>query len=333
VQGIGSVGVTPKLKDTIFEQLEQHFSVKLPTTKGLDTLACMDAAHAGNVKLGFCLGGNLYGSNPDLKYAEESLSKSGTLVYLSTTLNTGHAWGLADQAIILPVLARDEEPQPSTQESMFNFVRLSDGGKPRHEGPRAEVSVISDLAKRVLGDSGPIDWLAMESTGRIREAIAKVVPGYAGIESIETTKQEFQIEGRTYHTPKFSTSTGKAKLHRHTLPELKGDGEQLRLMTVRSEGQFNTVVYEEHDFYRGQDRRDVVLIHPDDVKRLGLAEDQRVTVKSTTGEMKNILVRPYDDIRAGNVLMYYPEANVLVSRDVDPQSRTPAFKGELITIS
>lgn len=104
-------------------------------------------------------------------------------------------------------------------------------------------------------------------------------------------------------------------------------------MTVRSEGQFNTVVYEEHDLYRGQDRRDVVLIHSDDVQRLGLKEDQRVTIKSSTGEMKNILVRPYDDIRAGNVLMYYPEANVLVSRDVDPQSRTPAFKGELVTIS
>ena len=332
VQGIGSVGVTPKLKDAIFEQLEKHFSVDLPTTKGMDTLACMDAAHAGKVQLGFCLGGNLYGSNPDLKYADEALSKSKMLVYLNTTLNTGHAWGLADQTIILQVLARDEEPQPTTQESMFNFVRLSEGGKRRHEGPRAEVSVISDLANRVLGESGPIDWASMESTGRIREAIAKVVPGYAEIENIETTKREFQIEGRTYHQPKFPTQSGKAKIHRHSLPELKGGGDQLRLMTVRSEGQFNTVVYEEHDLYRGQDRRDVVLVHPDDVKRLGLAHNQRVTVKSTTGEMKNILVRSYTDIRAGNVLMYYPEANVLVSRDVDPQSRTPAFKGELVTI-
>jgi len=31
-------------------------------------------------------------------------------------------------------------------------------------------------------------------------------------------------------------------------------------------------------------------------------------------------------------LMYYPEANVLVSRHVDPQSRTPAFKGELVRV-
>jgi hypothetical protein len=30
--------------------------------------------------------------------------------------------------------------------------------------------------------------------------------------------------------------------------------------------------------------------------------------------------------------MYYPEANVLVPRDVDPQSKTPAFKSVLIEV-
>jgi len=48
--------------------------------------------------------------------------------------------------------------------------------------------------------------------------------------------------------------------------------------------------------------------------------------------MRNILVRPYADIRAGNALMYYPEANVLVPRYADPLSRTPAFKSVEITI-
>ena len=33
-------------------------------------------------------------------------------------------------------------------------------------------------------------------------------------------------------------------------------------MTVRSEGQFNTVVYEDYDLYRGVDRRDVILRIP-----------------------------------------------------------------------
>ena len=103
-------------------------------------------------------------------------------------------------------------------------------------------------------------------------------------------------------------------------------------MTVRSEGQFNTVVYENEDIYRGQDRRDVILLHPDDIARLGFSEDQRVTVRSETGSMPNILVRSFPEIRAGNALMYYPEANVLVPRYADPQSKTPAFKSILVSV-
>ena len=367
VQGIGSIGVTPKLKDTILQKLESEYGLKLPTTAGLDTLACMDAAYERRAKLGFCLGGNLYGSNPDAAYADEALSRLEMLVMLNTTLNTGHAHGLADETIILPVLARDEEPQPTTQESMFNYVRLSDGGPSRHKGVKSEVEIIATIAERVLGNScatgsasacpattsehgvgsnvisnehgqargtqtGLLDWRSMQNTGKIREAIAKVVPGFEQLAEMEKTKQEFQIPGRTLHMPVFPTKSGRAILHRHELPELKGDESKLRLMTVRSEGQFNTVVYETEDLYRGQERRDIILMHPDDVQRLGLQENQRVTIRSEAGEMPNILVRPYADIRAGNALMYYPEANVLVPRVIDPLSRTPAFKGVEITV-
>ena len=38
------------------------------------------------------------------------------------------------------------------------------------------------------------------------------------------------------------------------------------------------------------------------------------------------------DIRAGNALMYFPEANVLVPTTTDPHSKTPAFKCVLITV-
>ena len=49
--------------------------------------------------------------------------------------------------------------------------------------------------------------------------------------------------------------------------------------------------------------------------------------------MENILARPYEEIRAGNALMYYPESNVLVSRHTDPQSKTPAFKGVVVRVA
>ena len=335
VQGIGSVGVTPKLKDAIFNRLQSHFGIRLPTGAGLDTMGCMEQAAEGRMRVGFCLGGNLFGSNPDAKFAAHALGRVDAVAYMNTTLNTGHAWGLgAEETIILPVLARDEEPEPTTQESMFSYVRLSDGGPRRHEGPRSEVEIIAELAQGVLGTdaTGPIDWRQMRSTRRIRETIAAVVPGFESIAHIEDTKKEFQIEGRTFHSPKFPTPSGKARIFTHDLPDLPGGDIQapgsrtLRIMTLRSEGQFNTVVYEDYDLYRNIDRRDVIAMHPDDVARLGLTADGRCRVFNDVGSMENIVVRSFEGIRPGNAFMYYPEANVLVPRTLDPSSKTPAFK-------
>ncbi|MCA9133958.1 MAG: histidine kinase, partial [Planctomycetales bacterium] len=313
--------------------LQNHFGVVLPTSPGHDTMACMEAAHRGELQAGICLGGNLFGSNPDANYAREALEKLPLRVTLSTTLNTGHVHGLGEQTLILPVMARDEEPQPTTQESMFNFVRLSDGGAPRLPGPRSEIQVIAELGRRLVGDKPALRWADMEQHSTIRQWIAKVVPGYAAIDKIDQTKKEFLIAGRTFHQPKFGTSDGKAVFFRYPLPELAGsDAGQLRLMTVRSEGQFNTVVYEEEDLYRGQERRDVVLMNPTDLDRLGLQPEQRVTVRSEVGQLSGYLARPFAAIKAGNALMYYPEANVLVPRTLDPQSKTPAFKAVVVTV-
>jgi anaerobic selenocysteine-containing dehydrogenase len=101
---------------------------------------------------------------------------------------------------------------------------------------------------------------------------------------------------------------------------------------VRSEGQFNTVVYEDEDLYRGQDRRDVIMMSSQDINRMGLVVDQKVTVRSDTGALVDVLVREVD-IRPGNVAMYYPEANLLVPKVVDARSRTPAFKNTIVTIA
>jgi molybdopterin-dependent oxidoreductase alpha subunit len=346
VQGIGSVGVAPKLRDAVFERLENHFGVKLPTTPGRDTMACIDGAANGELKVGLCLGGNLFGSNPDATFAADALGKLDLLVYLSTTLNTGHAHGLASETIILPVLARDEEPESTTQESMFNFIRLSDGGPRRLPGPRSEIDVVASIAMAVSDPSAPgsagspasalsaIDWHSMRSTAQIRQAIAKVVPGLENLAEIDRTKEEFQMSGRTFHEPSFQTPDGRARLHTHDLPNLLGTGDhELRLMTIRSEGQFNTVVYEDEDTYRGIDRRDVILMHPIDLAHFGLSDGARVTVRGPAGSMHGVRATAFDAIKPGNAAMYFPEANVLVSRTVDPLSKTPAFKGVVVQIA
>ena len=205
VQGMGSMGVAPKLKPLVAERLAKTFDVKLPGGDGLDTLGSIQRAHEGRIRFASCLGGNLFGSNHDAAFASLAMSKIDLVVYFSTTLNTGHACGRGRETIILPVLARDEDPQATTQESMFNYVRLSDGGSPRHVGPRSETSVIVDLAERVIGDT----LSPLRSHREIRQAIAKVIPGYEKIAEIDDTRQEFQIGGRTFHEPSFATDTGQ----------------------------------------------------------------------------------------------------------------------------
>jgi len=331
VQGMGSMAVTPTLKKAVFDRMTDE-GVSVPTTKGYDTLACIQAAQNSDMDFAFCLGGNLYGSNPDSSATAAAFSKIDTVVYASTTLNTGHAWGTGKETIILPVLARDEEKQSTTQESMFSFVRLSDGGINRHQSLKSEVEVISAIASRVLGNDKLFNWGELEDHNSIRKIISRIIPGYEHIKNIGTTKDEFHIPGRILHTPTFPTESGKAKFIYHSIPNLKPLKEdELQLLSVRSEGQFNTVVYEDEDLYRGQDRRNVVLMNKNDMDRLGFIKDDRVIVKSKTGVLDNILARPFD-IKKGAVLMYYPEVNSLVSQEVDPQSRTPSFKSTLVTV-
>ncbi|MFK7776916.1 MAG: FdhF/YdeP family oxidoreductase [Gimesia sp.] len=331
VQGLGSVGVTPGMKKAMLERFESQLKIKIPTTPGYDTMACMEASHRGEIDFAFCLGGNLFGSNPDTTYALKAMSRVKTTLYLSTTLNTGHVWGTGEETLILPVLPRDEEPQSTTQESMFSFVRMSDGGKPRYEGPRSEVSILAAIGQKLFAGDDRIDWKKLESHAAIRELIAELIPGYEGLKETIKTNEEFYVTGRAFEEYNFPTESGKAKFHSIPLPELSIAENQLSLMTVRSEGQFNSVVYDDEDLYRGQERRDVILMNKADIDRLGFKPDQRVHIKSEAGEMQYILVREFD-IRAGNAMMYYPEANILVPHTVDPLSKTPAFKRVPITI-
>jgi molybdopterin-dependent oxidoreductase alpha subunit len=330
VQGVGSVGFAPWVKEAFQKKMEEVYGLPANPGGGMDTYRCMEAAHAGRIRVAVLLGGNLFGSNPDRPWAGEALRRVGTTAYITTKLNEGHVHGRGRFHVLLPVLARDEERQATTQESMFNYVRLSDGGAPVPEGElKGEVEVICALASRVL-PKGPFDFDRMNDHRAVREAIAKVVPGYEPLGSIDATKREFQIEGRTFHAPRFATPTGKAETSVPALPAFRVGPGEFRLMTLRSEGQFNTVVYEEQDLYRGIDRRDVVMMNASDAVKLGIAEGDAVSVSTETGRMR--VAAAFIDIPPGNLAMYYPEANVLVPRRVDPKSGTPAFKSVIARV-
>jgi molybdopterin-dependent oxidoreductase alpha subunit len=324
VQGVGSCGVAPKLKAAFAEKLESRYDFKIPAEEGYDTFASVNAAGKGRIRAAFLLGGNLFASNPDRAWAAECLRNIPFSVTVSTKLNEGHVHGRGKTSLILPVLARDEEAQWTTQESMFNYVRLSEGGPPVLEGEmRSEVDIVAELAERVL-PPGRFDWSTLRSHAALRAEIADCVPGYEALGEIDRTKKEFQIHGRTFHEPKFATDDGRAAFHMTPVAAAPADSETFRLMTVRSEGQFNSVVYDTEDLYRGNSRRDVVMMSKADADALGLFEGDAVLVESRTGSM--IVHTAIVDIRQGNLAMYYPEANVLVPQKLDPRSKTPAFK-------
>ena len=334
VQGIGSIGFTPELKKTFFDNLESSCNISLPSQKGLDTLGCMEASHEGRFDFAWNLGGNLFGSNPDSQFAGKALEKIDFVLYMNTTLNQSHFQGRGQTTLILPVLARDEETQPTTQESMFSYVRMSDGGKARHIGPRSEVSVIAAIAERLLGNH-PVDWKNLSKHENIRKLIGSVVPGFENMKTIDHSRKEFHIDGRTLHSPQFPTMNGRAKFHTCSLPEIssgKKEMDTFMLMTVRSEGQFNTVVYEEGDRYRGISSRDVVMMNPEDIRSRGYSEGQTVKVENATGHLSGMKITPFQ-IKPGNIMMYYPEANVLVPRTHDAQSKTPSFKSVEVTVN
>jgi molybdopterin-dependent oxidoreductase alpha subunit len=330
VQGIGTIGVKPVLGEDVLARMEAALGVSLPRSEGMDTMACMQAADRGEMDAALIMGGNLYAANPDSVWAEAALEKIGFKLFLTTTLNRGHVHGVSEgESLVLPVTARDEEWEPTTQESMFNYVRLSDGGVTRLETVRPESVILSDLGARIAPDRG-VDFKAFGRHTRLREAIASIVPGMEKLADIDVAKREFHIRNRLMHAPEFHTASGKAAFVVRATPGARGDAPFM-LSTVRSEGQFNSIIYEEKDSYRGTATRWCVMMNADDMRDMGISEGGRVRMRSARGEMEGLLVYAFG-LSRGDVMAYYPEANVLTSVEVDPRSRTPAFKATPVWI-
>ncbi|MGA9657562.1 MAG: FdhF/YdeP family oxidoreductase [Asticcacaulis sp.] len=328
VQGIGTIGVKPVLAKQVLDRMEAAFGINLPKTAGLDTMACMQAAHAGQMQAALMMGGNLFEANPDRRFAEAAMDGIGFKLFLTTTINKGHIYGCDDsESLILPVTARDEEWQPTTQESMFNYVRLSDGGITRLKSVRPESHILCDLAMRLMPDS-PIDFNAFKSHTTIREAIAKIVPGMEDLADIDVAKREFHVRGRLLHRPEFNTEDGRASFMTRPLPKRT---EGLMLTTIRSEGQFNSIIYERTDSYRGGIGRWGVMLNPADLEAQGFKDGDMADLVSDHGIMKGVTLHGFDVAR-GSVMAYYPEANCLTGTQVDPRSKTPSFKATAVRI-
>ena len=103
------------------------------------------------------------------------------------------------------------------------------------------------------------------------------------------------------------------------------------MMSVRSEGQFNSIIYDEDDAWRGVKHRKVVFMNREDIKNGGFHEGQSVRLSNETGMLEGLEVVGFA-IAKTCIMTYYPESNVLINRLLDPESKTPAFKNTIVKV-
>ena len=187
----------------------------------------------------------------------------------------------------------------------------------------SEIDFVARLAKASLAPNPLVPWDAWrDDYSLIRKAIAVTYP------EIFYDYDRRMWEPGGFHRPLparervWKTKNGKANFitprgldEDLDMPETGHD--VLRMMTLRSNDQFNTTVYGYNDRFRGVDgTRMVVFMHRDDIERLGLKEGEEVRLETASAdnikrEMAGFRVTPYD-IPVGCIGTYYPEANALL---------------------
>jgi len=343
VQGDRTMGITERPPPAFLDALERELGVAPPRAPGLDTVGAIEAMAEGGVDVFVSLGGNFAVATPDAETTHGALRRCALSVHVATTLNRSHLV-TGREALVLPCLARSERdvqaagPQFVTVENSVCSVHRSQGTlSPASPELRSEPAIVAGLARAALGERSRLPWEAWSADyDRIREAIARVVPGFEDMNARVRAPGGFVLESGA-RRQRFDTPDGRARFRLHELPDLRLGPGRLRLMTLRSHDQFNTTVYGDDDRYRGVrgDRR-VVFLHAEDVRELGLRAGQRVELTSHyRGETRSVpgfRVVPYD-IPRRCAAAYFPEANPLVPLALrDETSRTPAYKSVEISL-
>lgn len=358
VQGDRTMGIFERPAPAFLDALEKEFGFAPPREHGLDVVRAIRALRDGEAKVFFAMGGNFVSATPDTDVTEAAVRRARLTVHVSTKLNRSHAVTGA-HALILPTLGRTERdiqasgPQFVTVEDSMGMVHASRGRlEPASAHLLSEPAIVCRLARRVLGEDGGVPWAEFEKDyARIRDRIANVVPGFedfnarvapslagGSVRAGKTPSVGFALPHGPRDDRSFPTATGKANftaapVEYPTVPE-----GRLLLQTLRSHDQYNTTVYGLDDRYRGiKNGRRVVLVNPEDARRLGLADGSYADLVSewTDGSERRapgFRVVHYP-IARGCAAAYYPETNVLVPLDhTADTSNTPASKSLVVRL-
>lgn len=345
VQGDRTMGIWEKMPEPFLAALDREFGITSPRGHGYDTVAAIRALRDGHARVFFGMGGNFVAATPDTTVTEAALRTCDLTVQVSTKLNRSHIVH-GTTALILPTLGRTDldlqngrRQQVSVEDSM-SMVHLSTGRLEPVSGElRSEVAIVCELARALLGPDHPVPWEEFRGDyDRIRDAIARVVPGCADYNTRVRQRNGFVLPHPPRDTREFRTATGKANFAVNELSWVPVPPGRLVLQTLRSHDQYNTTIYGLDDRYRGVHHgRRAVLVNAGDIAEMGLHDGDLVDLVAewTDGVERRVTgfrVVEYATPR-GNAAAYYPETNPLVPLDhVAARSNTPVSKAVVIRL-
>jgi molybdopterin-dependent oxidoreductase alpha subunit len=350
VQGQRTVGITEKPELAPLDQLAKQYGFEPPRDKGLNTVETCEGVLDGSVRAFIGLGGNFVRAVPDTARVEAAWSRLRLTVQVATKLNRSH---LVHGAVsyILPCLGRLEvdrqaggEQAVSVEDSTGCMHGSKGRAEPAGELLRSEPAIIAGLAKAILPANHAVDWDAwVADYATIRDAIAETYPEiFHDFNARMWTPGGFRRPVPAAER-KWKTPNGRANFIAPTVldadpDQLTPQGDVLRLFTVRSDSQFNTTIYNEHDSFRGiHGGRRVLLINEADIARLGLKEGDLVDAAAVTGDgiargVSGLRLVAYN-VPVGCVAGYFPECNPLMALEHHAlESMVPAAKSIAIRI-
>jgi molybdopterin-dependent oxidoreductase alpha subunit len=348
VQGQRTVGISEKPELVPLDKLAKQFAFEPPRDKGMNTVETCEGLLAGKVKAFIGLGGNFVRAVPERDAVEHAWTQMELTVQIATKLNRSHLVN-GKVAYLLPCLGRTEEdmqasgPQAVTVEDTFSCIHGSIGRRPpASPNLKSELAIVAGLAKASLPNNLKVNWDNwVADYCRVRNLIAETYPDeFHDFNARMFTPGGF-YRGNAARERIWKTQSGKAAF---TTPDtavatgFKDAPGRYRLLTMRSNDQFNTTIYGMSDRLRGiEGTRQVLLMNPDEIERAGLTEGQMVSLVSDADDgihrqVGPLKVTPFK-LPDGCLGGYYPEMNPLVAlANHDTMSKTPAYKSVPVRI-
>lgn len=348
VQGQRTVGISEKPELVPLDRLKELYDFEPPREEGLATVPACEAMIAGKIKAFIGLGGNFLYAVPETRRMEVAWRGLDLSVQVATKLNRTHLVP-GRQTYLLPCLGRieiDEQngvAQAVSVEDSTTCIHGSRGfAEPIDKHLLSEPRIVAGIAKAALDPNPKVDWdLWASNYALVRDAIEATYPDqFTGF-----NERMFQPGGfprpLAARERKWNTKTGRANFKvppSLTADSTPPDDDVVKLITVRSNDQFNTTIYGYSDRFRGiEGTRMVILISPADIARFGLAEGEMVSLITAAGDNVHREVGGFrvtaHDLPEGCIASYFPECNPLVPLWLhDEKSKTPAGKSVPVRI-